>query len=167
LIAKPPGNQEGTSEMKRNAGRPSIVATTGGTGVAAHAGARLFASCDELGLGRGLSGPWGRPSSADGHDRGQVLIDLAAAIADGATSISDLRVLADQPALLGELRCRRPGGPSRREEVESAVGQRPQSLQLRNQPNPQPSAPSDTFLAISRDDGVPLFSSGFLADQVS
>ena len=38
-----------------------------------------------------------------GHDRGQVLVDLAVAIADGATAISDLRVLADQPALFGEV----------------------------------------------------------------
>ncbi len=38
-----------------------------------------------------------------GHDRGQVLVDLAVAIADGATAISDLRVLADQPALFGDV----------------------------------------------------------------
>lgn len=38
-----------------------------------------------------------------GHDRGQVLTDLAVAIADGATSISDLRVLADQPDLFGSI----------------------------------------------------------------
>ena len=38
-----------------------------------------------------------------GHDRGQVLVDLAVAIADGATTISDLRVLADQPALFGDV----------------------------------------------------------------
>jgi hypothetical protein len=38
-----------------------------------------------------------------GHDRGQVLVDMAVAIADGATAISDLAVLADQPALFGEV----------------------------------------------------------------
>jgi hypothetical protein len=32
-----------------------------------------------------------------------VLVDLAVAIADGATAISDLRVLADQPALFGDV----------------------------------------------------------------
>jgi hypothetical protein len=36
-----------------------------------------------------------------GHDRGRVLVDLAVAIADGATALSDLRVLADQPDLFG------------------------------------------------------------------
>jgi hypothetical protein len=38
-----------------------------------------------------------------GHDRGKVLVDLAVALADGATAISDLRVLANQPALFGEV----------------------------------------------------------------
>jgi len=38
-----------------------------------------------------------------GHDRGQVLTDLAVAIADGATAITDLRVLADQPDLFGQV----------------------------------------------------------------
>ena len=38
-----------------------------------------------------------------GHDRGEVLVDLAVALADGATTISDLRVLSDQPALFGEV----------------------------------------------------------------
>ena len=31
-----------------------------------------------------------------GHDPGRVLVDLAVAIADGAETITDLRVLADQ-----------------------------------------------------------------------
>src|SRR5689334_10325812 len=35
------------------------------------------------------------------HDPGRVLVDLAVAIADGAEAISDIAVLADQPALLG------------------------------------------------------------------
>jgi hypothetical protein len=36
-----------------------------------------------------------------GHDPGQVLVDIAVAIADGAQTITDLRVLADQPLLHG------------------------------------------------------------------
>jgi hypothetical protein len=36
-----------------------------------------------------------------GHDRGQGLVDLAVALADGATTLSDIRVLADQASLLG------------------------------------------------------------------
>jgi hypothetical protein len=91
--------------MKRNAGRPNIVVTTGGKGVAAHAGARLLCElADELGLRTGLSEAMAPTKKRRrGHDRGQVLVDLAVAIADGATAISDLRVLADQPALFGDV----------------------------------------------------------------
>jgi DNA-binding NarL/FixJ family response regulator len=35
------------------------------------------------------------------HNPGRVLVDLAMAIADGAETISDIAVLADQPALFG------------------------------------------------------------------
>ena len=35
------------------------------------------------------------------HDPGRVLVDMAVAVADGATTISDVAVLADQPALFG------------------------------------------------------------------
>jgi hypothetical protein len=91
--------------MQRNARRPNIVVTTGGKGVAAHAGARLLCElADELGLRQGLSAAMAPTKKRRrGHDRGQVLVDLAVAIADGATAISDLRVLADQPALFGEV----------------------------------------------------------------
>jgi hypothetical protein len=91
--------------MKRNAGRPNIVVTTGGRGVATHAGARLLCElADGLGLGQGLSEAMAPTKKRRrGHDRGQVLVDLAVAIADGATTISDLRVLADQPHLFGEV----------------------------------------------------------------
>jgi len=79
--------------------------TTGGKGVAAHAGARLLCElADELGLRTGLSEAMAPTKKRRrGHDRGQVLVDLAVAIADGATAISDLRVLADQPALFGDV----------------------------------------------------------------
>jgi len=91
--------------MQRNAGRPNVVVTTGGKGVAAHAGARLLCEvAHELGLRQGLSEAMAPTKKRRrGHDRGQVLVDLAVAIADGATAISDLRVLADQPALFGDV----------------------------------------------------------------
>ena len=91
--------------MQRNAGRPDIVVTTGGKGVASHAGARLLCElADELGLRQGLSEAMAPTKKRRrGHDRGQVLADLAVAIADGATAISDLRVLADQAALFGDV----------------------------------------------------------------
>jgi hypothetical protein len=45
----------------------------------------------------GVRGPQPR------HDPGRVLVDLAVAIADGAEAISDIAVLADQPALFGSV----------------------------------------------------------------
>jgi hypothetical protein len=98
-------NKKGTSEVKHSAGRPSLVVNTGGRGVVAHAGARLLAElADSLGLDQGLSAAMASTKiRRRGHDRGRVLTDLAVAIADGATAISDLRVLADQPDLFGEV----------------------------------------------------------------
>jgi len=91
--------------MKRTHRRPSLVVTTGGRGVVAHAGARLLCDlADRLGLSEGLSealAPMKRRRR--GHDRGRVAVDLAVALADGASAISDLRALADQPALFGEV----------------------------------------------------------------
>ena len=91
--------------MKRTHRRPSLVVTTGGRGVVAHAGARLLCDlADRLGLSEGLSealAPTKRRRR--GHDRGRVAVDLAVALADGASAISDLRALADQPALFGEV----------------------------------------------------------------
>jgi Transposase DDE domain group 1 len=89
--------------MKRNARRPNVTVTTGGHGVVAHAGARMLCDlADELGLTGALSEAMAPTKQRRrGHDRGQVLVDMAVAIADGATTLSDLRVLADQPQLFG------------------------------------------------------------------
>jgi len=59
------------------------------------------------------------------HDPGRVLVDLAVAIADGAEAISDIAVLADQPALfrvggLG-LHLLAAAGRSRRPRIPSSV----------------------------------------------
>ena len=91
--------------MKRNRRRPAIGVTTGGKGVVAHAGARLLCDlADGLGLTEGLSEAMAPTKKRRrGHDRGEVLVDLAVAIADGATTISDLRVLANQPSLFGKV----------------------------------------------------------------
>lgn len=71
----------------------------------AHAGARLLCElADGVGLTKGLSAAMAPTKKRRrGHDRGQVLTDLAVAIADGATAITDLRVLADQPDLFGQV----------------------------------------------------------------
>ena len=91
--------------MKRTQQRPRVIVTTGGRGVVAHAGARLLCDlADRLGLSAGLSAAMAPTKRRRrGHDRGRVLVDLAVALADGATAISDLRVLANQPALFGEV----------------------------------------------------------------
>ena len=91
--------------MKDTQRRPGLVVTTGGRGVVAHAGARLLCDlADDLGLSAGLSAAMAPTKRRQrGHDRGRVLVDLAVALADGATAISDLRVLANQPALFGEV----------------------------------------------------------------
>ncbi len=91
--------------MKRTARRPRLTVTTGGEGVVAHVGARLLCElADDLSLTERLSEAMAPTKQRRrGHDRGEVLVDLAVALADGATTISDLRVLSDQPDLFGEV----------------------------------------------------------------
>jgi len=91
--------------MKRTARRPRLMVTTGGKGVVSHVGARLLGElADELSLTEQLSAAMAPTKRRRrGHDRGEVLVDLAVALADGATTISDLRVLSDQPELFGEV----------------------------------------------------------------
>jgi hypothetical protein len=68
-----------------------------------HAGSRLLADlADRTSLTSRLSEALvglARPRAT--HDPGRVLADLAVAVADGAQCISDIAVLADQPALFG------------------------------------------------------------------
>lgn len=91
--------------MKSTRRRPALAVTTGAKGVVAHAGARLLCDlADDIGLTDELSVAMAPTKQRRrGHDRGEVLVDLAVAVADGATSISDLRVLSDQAALFGEV----------------------------------------------------------------
>jgi len=79
-----------------------LVVEVGGHGVVSHAGSaatRLLA--DRTGLTGGLSGALARRGFAPLHDRGRVLADLAAAIAGGATTISEIDVLRHQQELFG------------------------------------------------------------------
>ena len=89
--------------MQATTARPRITVTADGEGVVSHAGSRLLADvadrttltgqlCEVL---VGLRKPRAR------HDPGRVLVDMAVAVADGATTISDVAVLADQVALFG------------------------------------------------------------------
>jgi hypothetical protein len=80
---------------------PTITAD--GTGVVSHAGTVLLAElADRIGLTAALSEATnGLRSRQAGHDPGRVLVDVAVAIADGARTISDVQVLADQQGLHG------------------------------------------------------------------
>jgi hypothetical protein len=91
--------------VKRNMCRPRVVVTADGTGVAAHAGTRLVADmADGLGLTAGLSAAMASTRQRrSAHDPGRVLVDLAVMVADGGTSLSDLKVLRDQPGLFGSV----------------------------------------------------------------
>ena len=71
-----------------------LVVEAGGHGVVSHAGSaatRMLA--DRTGLTGGLSGALARRGFAPLHDRGRVVTDLAVAIADGATTISEIGTL--------------------------------------------------------------------------
>jgi hypothetical protein len=91
--------------MKTTARLPRLSVTTGGKGVVSHAGCRLLCDlADDLGLTEALSQAMAPTKKRRrGHDRGEVLVDLAVALADGATTISDLKTLSDQPALFGDV----------------------------------------------------------------
>jgi len=90
---------------ERNRRRPRLRVITGSTGVVNRAGARLVADmADVVGLTDALSVAMAPTKQRRrGHDRGEVLVDLAVMIADGGEAISDLAVLRDQPALFGEV----------------------------------------------------------------
>lgn len=83
--------------------RPKIIVTADGVGVVSHVGSRLLADvADRTTLTGELSEMLGglrRPRAR--HDPGRVLVDLAVAVADGATTISEIAVLSDQAALFG------------------------------------------------------------------
>jgi DDE family transposase len=78
-----------------------LEVTGGGAGIVSHAGLALLRA---LAVKTGLTGGLSRALDSDRllvHDRGQVLADLACAIADGAEVISDFRAMGDQHELFG------------------------------------------------------------------
>src|SRR6516225_6214187 len=73
----------------------ALTVTGGGTGLAGHAGAVLLRkAADQAGLTAGLSAALRKAGTSPLLDRGIVLVSMAAAIALGATSMSDIAVLA-------------------------------------------------------------------------
>lgn len=89
--------------MQATTTRPRITATADGEGVVSHAGSRLLADvADRTTLTAELSDALAelrKPRAR--HDPGRILVDMAVAVADGATTISDVAVLADQAELFG------------------------------------------------------------------
>jgi hypothetical protein len=82
--------------------RPKITVTTDGAGVVSHAGSRLLADlADATTLTGELGVELAVPGRRRAHDPGRVLVDMAVAVANGARTISDVAVLAHQPALFG------------------------------------------------------------------
>lgn len=81
------------------------MVTADGKNVVGHAGARLLSDlADKLGLTDGLSTAMAPTKQRDrGHDRGRVLVDVAVTIAGGGETISELKVLRNQPALFGSV----------------------------------------------------------------
>ncbi len=89
--------------MHRTTSRIPPTITADGTGVVSHAGTVLLSElADRVGLTAALSeATAGLRQRQAGHDPGRVLVDVAVAIADGATTISDVQALADQHGLHG------------------------------------------------------------------
>ena len=89
--------------MQATTTRPKVTATADGEGVVSHAGSRLLADvADRTTLTAELSEALAvlrKPRAR--HDPGRVLVDMAVAVADGARTISDVAVLADQAELFG------------------------------------------------------------------
>ncbi len=89
--------------MQPTTSRTPPTITADGTGVVSHAGTVLLAElADRIGLTAALSEATdGLRQRQAGHDRGRVLVDVTVAIADGARTISDVQMLADQQGLHG------------------------------------------------------------------
>ena len=89
--------------MQPTTSRTPPTITADGAGVVSHAGTVLLAElADRIGLTAALSEATdGLRQRQAGHEPGRVLVDVAVAIADGARTISDVQVLADQQGLHG------------------------------------------------------------------
>jgi hypothetical protein len=97
----------------------ALKVTGGGTGLVGHAGAVLLRkAADQAGLTAGLSAALRKAGTSPVLDRGIVLVSMAAAIALGATSMSDIAVLAHLAPVMGTA----PSGPTVRRALDLAGG---------------------------------------------
>jgi hypothetical protein len=89
----------------------ALKVTGGGVGLVGHAGAVLLRkAADQAGLTAALSAAVRTAGKSPVLDRGIVLVSMAAAIALGGTSMSDIAVLAHLAPVLGDA----PSGPTAR-----------------------------------------------------
>src|SRR5690348_7416381 len=89
--------------MQHNGWDHALKVTAGGTGLVGHAGAVLLRkAADQAGLTAQLCTAMREKGSSPVFDRGAVLVSLAAAIALGATSMSDIALLAHLAPVLGD-----------------------------------------------------------------
>jgi len=101
--------------MKLNGWDRALKVTATGTGLVGHAGAILLRkAAGQLGLTAGLSAALRNKGTSPLFDRGGVLVSLAVAIALGATSMSDIALLAHLAPVLGDA----PSGPTVRRALD-------------------------------------------------
>jgi hypothetical protein len=103
--------------MQHNGWDHALKVTADGTGLVGHAGAILVRkAADQSGLTWQLSAALREKDTSPLLDRGIVLVSLAAAIALGATSMSDIALLAHLAPVLGTA----PSGPTVRRALSLA-----------------------------------------------
>src|ERR1700733_7600094 len=101
--------------MQHNGWDHALKVTADGTGLVGHAGAVLLRkAADQAGLTAQLSTALRRKGSSPVFDRGTVLVSLAAAIALGATSMSDIALLEHLAPVFGDA----PSGPTVRRALD-------------------------------------------------
>jgi hypothetical protein len=95
----------------------ALKVTGGGTGLVGHAGAVLLRkAADQAGLTAALAAALRKAGTSPVLDRGIVLVSMAAAVALGAASMSDIAVLAHLAPVLGTA----PSGPTVRRALDLA-----------------------------------------------
>jgi NaMN:DMB phosphoribosyltransferase len=103
--------------MQLNGWDRALKVTADGKGLVGHAGAVLLRKAsDQLGLTAGMSAALLKKGTSPLLDRGTVLVSLAVAIALGATSMSDIALLAHLSPVLGAA----PSGPTVRRALDLA-----------------------------------------------
>jgi hypothetical protein len=103
--------------MQHNGWDHALKVTAGGAGLVGHAGVVLLRkAAGQAGLTGWLSTALQKKGTSPAFDRGTVLVSLAAAIALGATSMSDIALLAHLTPVLGDA----PSGPTVRRALDLA-----------------------------------------------